>query len=148
MPWRASLAAPPLGGQSNVPSSTDSRQVLVRLKDPVPVEEHKGVVYFIPCVECSSVQIGQTGRSLKQCVSEYHSALKNGDIQASAMEEYVFKTGHAVDLRLSKVLDHCHHTTTHYMLESWCIQHEQGAGNPTGSVLGAPGLMSIYQFIT
>ena len=27
------------------------RQMLVRPKDPVPIEEHKGVVYSIPCVE-------------------------------------------------------------------------------------------------
>ena len=31
------------------------RQMLVRSQDRVPVEEHKGVVYSIPCVECSSV---------------------------------------------------------------------------------------------
>ena len=52
-------------------------QMLVHLKDPVPVEECKEVVYSIPCVECSSVYIGQMRRSLKQCVSEHHCALKN-----------------------------------------------------------------------
>ena len=53
-------------------------QMLVRPKDPVPVEERKGVV--TPCVECSSVYIGQTGRSLKQRVSEHRRALKNRDV--------------------------------------------------------------------
>ena len=33
-------------------------QMLVRPKDPVPIEERKGVVYSIPCLECSSVYIG------------------------------------------------------------------------------------------
>ena len=92
--------------------------MLVYLKDPVPVEERKGVVYSIPCVECTSVYIGQTGRSLKQHVSEHHHALKNGDIQTSALAEHVFKTGHAVDLSQSEVLDHHHHTITRCMLES------------------------------
>ena len=68
------------------------RQMLVCPKDPVPVEEHKGVVYVIPFVKCSSVYISQTGRSLKQCVSEHSCALKNGDIQTSALAEHVFKT--------------------------------------------------------
>ena len=63
-------------------------------KDPVPVEERKGVVYSIPCVECSIVYIGQTGRSVT---------------------EHVFKTEHAVDLSQSEKLDHHQHTTTHCM---------------------------------
>ena len=68
--------------------------MLVCLKDPVPVKERKGVVYFIPCVECSIVYIGQTGRSVT---------------------EHVFKTEHAVDLSQSEKLDHHQHTTTHCM---------------------------------
>ena len=40
-------------------------QMLVRPKDPVPVEERKGVLYSILCVECLSVYIDQTGRGLK-----------------------------------------------------------------------------------
>ena len=102
-------------------------QMLVRPKDPVPVEERKGVV--TPCVECSSVYIGQTGRSLKQRISEHRRALKNGDVQTSALAEHVFKTGHAVDLSQSEVLDHHQHTTKHCMLESWYIQHKQAVLN-------------------
>ena len=103
--------------------------MLVRPKDPVPIKERKGVVYSIPCVECSSVYIGQTGRSLKQRISEHRRALKNGDVQTSALAEHVFKTGHAVDLSQSEVLDHHQHTTTRCMLESWYIQHNQAVLN-------------------
>ena len=39
--------------------------------------------------------IDQTGRSLEQHVNEHRHALKNGDIQASALAEHVFRTGHA-----------------------------------------------------
>ena len=58
-------------------------------------------------------------------VGEHHHALKNGDVQTSALAEHVFKTGHAVDLSQSEVLDHHQHTTTCCMLESWYIQHNQ-----------------------
>ena len=92
--------------------------MLVRPKDPVPVEERKGVVY-----------IAQTGRGLKQCVSEHHHALKNGDVQTSALAEHVFKTGHAVDISQSEMLDHHQHTTTLCMLETWYIQHKQAVLN-------------------
>ena len=53
--------------------------------------------------------IGQTGRSLKQRISEHRRALKNGDVQTSALAEHAFKTGHAVDLSQSEVLDHHQH---------------------------------------
>ena len=93
--------------------------------------------------------IDQTGRSLKQHVSEHRRALKNGDVQTSALAEHVFKTGHAVDLSQSEVLDHHQHTTTRCMLKK--LVHpaqpgslEQGARNATGSVRGAPGLMGMY----
>ena len=78
---------------------------------PGEVEERKGVVYSISCVKCSSVYISQTGRSLKQHVSKHRCALKNGDVQMPALAEHVFKTGHAVDLSQSEVLDHHQHTT-------------------------------------
>ena len=97
--------------------------MLVGPKDPVPVEECKGVAYSIPCVECSSVYISQAGRSLKQRVSEHCQAVKNGDIQTSTLAEHVFNTGHAVDLSPFELLDHHQHTTTCCMLESWSIQH-------------------------
>ena len=54
--------------------------MLLRPKDPVPVEERKGFLYSIPCIECSSMYIGQTGSILKQHVSEYRCALNNGNI--------------------------------------------------------------------
>ena len=53
----------------------------------------------------------------------------HGDIQTSATAEHVFKTGHAVDLSRSEVLDHHQHTTTRCMLESWYIQHNQAVLN-------------------
>ena len=79
--------------------------MLVHPKDLVPADECKGVAHSIPCVECQSVYIGQTGRCLKQRVSEHRHVLKNGDMQASAWAEHVFKTGCAVDLSQSEMID-------------------------------------------
>ena len=68
-------------------------------------------------------------------VSEHYRTLKNGDIQASALAEHVFKTGHAVDLSLSEVLDHHQHTTTRCMLESWYIQQNEAVLNREWGIL-------------
>ena len=37
-------------------------------KDPVPDHQQAGVVYKIPCSDCSKSYIGQTGRTLAQRV--------------------------------------------------------------------------------
>ena len=101
-----------------------NESVLISISDagtsegPSPCKQAQGVVYSIPFVECSNVYIGQTERSLKQRVSEHHRALKNEGIQAFALAEHVFKTGHAVYVSQSEVLDHHQHTTTRCMLEA------------------------------
>ena len=56
---------------------TTLRQLLVHPKDPVPMEERKGVVYSIPCTDCPKVYIGQTGRCLKHRLKEHHRDLKD-----------------------------------------------------------------------
>ena len=101
---------------------TTLHQLLVHPKDPIPMEERKGVVYSIPCTDCPKVYIGQTGRCLKLRLKEHHRALKNGDVAASAVAEHTWTTGHGMDLTKSTVLD-CHpHNTTRCLLESWHIQ--------------------------
>ena len=91
--------------------------MLVRLKEPDPVKEHKGVVCTIPCVECSSVYISLTGRSLKQRVNEHRQALKSPPWQGMCS-------------RLNmQVLNHHQHASTRCMLESWNIKDNQAVLN-------------------
>ena len=39
-----------------------------------------GVVYSVPCNECSRAYIGQTGRSLDHRIAEHQQALRDGDV--------------------------------------------------------------------
>ena len=41
------------------------RQTLMKVKNPVPAEKKKGVVYEIPCWDFSQVYVGETGQTLK-----------------------------------------------------------------------------------
>ena len=110
------------------PQST-LRSLLVHPKDPVPMDQRKGVVHGVPCDGCSKVYIGQTGWSLKHRLAENRHALKNGDVAASALAEHTLATGHLVDLTKSEVID-CHpYTTTRCLLESWHIQRNPDALN-------------------
>ena len=141
--WRASLTLPYLGGLSESLRRVLSplaiqvtfrpfrtlRQELVHPKDPVPINRRKGVVYSIPCAECSRAYIRQTGRSLDHRLQEHCRALKNGDVAASAIAEHVFSCNHKVDLSKASVIDAHPHTQTRCMLESWHIQHHPASLN-------------------
>ena len=52
-----------------LPHST-LRHQLVRPKDPVPIDQRTGVIYQIPCSECPKVYVGQSGRTLKHCLTD------------------------------------------------------------------------------
>ena len=106
-PPRTSLTLPYIGGLSETirtilgpldikvafrPHST-LRHQLVRPKDPVPMDQHTGVVYQISCSECPKVYVGQSGRTLKHRLTEHRRALRNGDVAASALAEHVWSSG-------------------------------------------------------
>ena len=40
------------------------RHMLVHPKDPVPLDQRKGVIYSTPCNRCPKAYIGQTGQTL------------------------------------------------------------------------------------
>ena len=114
------------------------RQELVHPKDPIPEWQRKGVVYSVPCNECSRAYIGQTGRSLDHRIAEHRRALRNGDVAASAPAEHVFTAGHKMDLSKATVIDTHPHAQTRCLLESWHIQHERTPLNRGRGTL--PGL--------
>ena len=64
----------------------------------------KGVVYRIPCEECSKVYIGETGRPLKMRIAEHVRAVKNGDVKnANTVHEDVMN--HKINWRGAEVID-------------------------------------------
>ena len=65
-----------LGIRTAFKSKGTLREALVQTKDPQPEWKKKGVVYQVPCAECESVYIGETGRTLEKRISEHKGALK------------------------------------------------------------------------
>ena len=115
----------PPGGQGSVPTSTDSSPHAGTLKKQSYSRRTQRSCVLHSLSLCGVLKHVHTSARLgvaSSSVSEHYHTLKNGDIQASALAEHVFKTGHAVDLSRSEELDHHQHTTTRCMLESWYIQ--------------------------
>ena len=60
-------------------SRSTLRSSLVKVKQPRPDRKKKGVVYEVPCKDCSSVYNGETGRTLEKRISEHKTAVKKND---------------------------------------------------------------------
>ena len=52
------------------------RQTLVRVKNRIPEDKRKEVIYEMPCKDCEKLYIGETGRTLKKRVSEHKQAVR------------------------------------------------------------------------
>ncbi len=50
------------------------------------MEKKKGVVYSIPCMDCNSVYVGETGRNLEKRLKEHQYAVKIIEITKMASQ--------------------------------------------------------------
>ena len=105
------------------------RQMLVKPRDPVPIEQQNGVVYRIPCGDCESTYVGQSGRSLACRMKEHQRAVRGGDTNASAIAEHAWGHQHQIDWGAAEVLDSNPNWHPRCLLESWHIHKERKSMN-------------------
>ena len=78
------------------------RQTLMKVKTRVPEEKRRGVVYEVPCKDCSKTYVGETKRTLKVRLGEHRQAVKRGDPK-NGIAVHVHNTQHAIDWTGAKV---------------------------------------------
>ena len=71
-------------------------------KQPQPPMDIKGVVYLIPCSECSAVYIGETGRTLKERLAEHKRAVRMENVN-NGIAVHSLKTGHSIAWEKAKI---------------------------------------------
>ncbi|KAK3735298.1 hypothetical protein QZH41_000232 [Actinostola sp. cb2023] len=79
------------------------REILSRPKDPVISEKQTGVVYTIPCGECDTSYIGETGRALGTRIKEHQASVRLNHPEKSALAEHAHTSGHAIDWNNIKI---------------------------------------------
>ena len=72
------------------------RQALVRVKNRIPPEKKKDVVYEVQCSKCDEVYVGETGRTLKKRTSEHKQGVKRCD-QKNVIAVYMMNKGHTIN---------------------------------------------------
>ena len=88
------LVCRPLNIKTAFRFSSTLRRLLIHVKVPPPPEEHKCVVYRVPC-NCGSVYVGETRRQMKTRIEEHKRAVMKADPN-NAIAEHVWSTGHKI----------------------------------------------------
>ena len=91
------------GYQNNFQIKRTLREALVRTKEPQPEWKKKGVVYQVPCGDCDSTYIGETGRTLEKRISEHKAAVKKHD-EKNGIAVHAWNEQHVVDWQAAKVI--------------------------------------------
>ena len=79
------------------------RQMLVRVKNGIPEDRRKWVIYEIPCKDCEKLYIGETGRTLKKRVSEHKRAVMKFNMN-NGVAAHVHNEDHWIDWEGAKVI--------------------------------------------
>ena len=90
------------GYQDNLQIEGNPQRGLGANKDPQPEWKKKGVVYQVPCAECESVYIGETGRTLEKRISEHKGAVKRHDVK-NGIAVHAWTKQHKVDWQAATV---------------------------------------------
>ena len=80
-------------------------RVCRNIKDQLQANKQKGVVYMIECEDCSSVYVGETGRTLADRCAEHQRHTRLGAADKSAVAEHALALEHNIDWKSAKVLD-------------------------------------------
>ena len=85
-------------------STTTIGKMTRKVKEPIPKEKWKDVIYKIPCHECAEVYIGETQRPLKARIKEHKTCCARSNMENGVAEHSVSKV-HAINFEGVEVLD-------------------------------------------
>ena len=72
------------------------QNILTDVKNKIPQEKKKAEVYTIPCHNCNTNYVGETGRTLQKRIEEHKSAVRRGD-EKNGIAVHVKKTQHDIN---------------------------------------------------
>ena len=119
----------PLGIRTCFKPHRTLKNYLVRPKDPVPSDLLKGVVYTIPCLDCSQRYVGQTGRTLQHRVREHKQAYAAANSINSAVAEHSIQECHRINWEGAEVLATKPGLYQRGYVESWHIRENTSSMN-------------------
>ena len=89
------------------------------------------MVYTVPCFDCNSVYIGQTGKSLSYRVKQHKYACRTLNFQNS-IAKHSFDNDHRINWNESSVLKYCKDFVKRNIIESIYIANKNNFNNSLG----------------
>ena len=114
------------------------KDMLPKAKDSVERSSRPGVVYQIPCRDCTGIYIGETGRAYKTRLAEHKRDLKPANLakvddnnfnKKTALVKHVITKDHRVDWDHSKILTFETDFTKRRFLESFFVHNSENSIN-------------------
>ena len=72
------------------------KRTLMKVKNCVPEEKKKAVVYHVPCKDCCKLYTGESKRTLKVRLAEHKRAVQKSDVN-NGIAMHVANTNHSID---------------------------------------------------
>ena len=92
-----------------------------------------GVVYKVPCNNCSDSYIGKTGRNFGTRINEHKNNVKNLNTN-SLIFSHVLENDHSIDWNHSSILAHSSHQKPRQFLEAVYTKTQDGAYNRSNEI--------------
>ena len=105
------------------------RNILVSAKDRAPPKTRTGVVYSIPCGDCTATYVGQTKRSITHRLKEHKRGLTTYNAPASAIAEHTMTTGHTINWTDTDILTTNSQQHQRDAFEAWHIRLQSNPVN-------------------
>ena len=93
----------PLGVKAVLKPQRTIRQTLVQVKEKIPTERKKEVVYEVACKDCDQKYIEETKRTMKKRLTEHKYAVRKGD-EKNGIAVHANKFNHSIDWESAGIL--------------------------------------------
>jgi len=105
------------------PINNLSTIVYSNMKDKIPKEKTKNVIYEVECNDCDKTYIGQTGQYIKKRMQEhsYDCRTTTGNNNKTALAEHAKTHGHTFNTAEPKILCKVENKRKREIVESICI---------------------------
>ena len=117
-----------LGVKPVFKSQCTLRRSLTRVKSARPELKKKEVVYEVPCMDCDTKYIGETGRNLQKRLMEHKAAVRRGD-RKNGIAVHLQDHDHRVDWEAAKVIGQEPHYWRRRVLEALHISKNDKTSN-------------------
>lgn len=117
-----------LGVKAVFKSQGTLRQWLTKVKTARPELRKKDVIYEVPCKDCDSKYIGETGRNLQKRLSEHKAAVRRGD-RKNGIAVHLQDHDHRVDWEAAKVIGQEPHYWRRRVMEAIHIAKQENTSN-------------------